>query len=224
MAVQKVLLCFPAQGRKFKMHRMNIRQCWAELIFFALFHIQSMAYMISGNMDSGAKEFQIEAAISKIFASVGHHDLFIILLSLLRLPKFRLLAVLWKSWETFSWFFFFLFLWQEAAWTVTDECIQVMGGMGFMKVSVALCLIHEYIDAAEKLFGWQIVGDRGGADRCTWINQSSKYSEQKHTGNTLAFAPISRELNSKDLKLFLYAQNNLFSQLLFTNLRFKSIP
>lgn len=31
---------------------------------------QSMAYMISGNMDSGATEFQIEAAISKIFASV----------------------------------------------------------------------------------------------------------------------------------------------------------
>ncbi|XP_062239995.1 very long-chain specific acyl-CoA dehydrogenase, mitochondrial [Platichthys flesus] len=51
---------------------------------------ESMAYMISGNMDSGASEFQIEAAISKIFAS-------------------------------------------EAAWTVTDECIQVMGGMGFMK-------------------------------------------------------------------------------------------
>ncbi|KAG9351681.1 hypothetical protein JZ751_022932 [Albula glossodonta] len=51
---------------------------------------ESMAYMISGNMDSGASEFQIEAAISKIFAS-------------------------------------------EAAWTVTDECIQIMGGMGFMK-------------------------------------------------------------------------------------------
>ncbi|XP_070710535.1 very long-chain specific acyl-CoA dehydrogenase, mitochondrial [Pempheris klunzingeri] len=51
---------------------------------------ESMAYMISGNMDSGATEFQIEAAISKIFAS-------------------------------------------EAAWEVTDECIQVMGGMGFMK-------------------------------------------------------------------------------------------
>uniref|UniRef100_A0A8C3AK46 Very long-chain specific acyl-CoA dehydrogenase, mitochondrial n=1 Tax=Cyclopterus lumpus TaxID=8103 RepID=A0A8C3AK46_CYCLU len=30
---------------------------------------ESMAYMISGNMDSGASEFQIEAAISKIFAS-----------------------------------------------------------------------------------------------------------------------------------------------------------
>ncbi|CAG5929199.1 unnamed protein product [Menidia menidia] len=54
---------------------------------------ESMAYMISGNMDSGASEFQIEAAISKIFAS-------------------------------------------EAAWTVTDEGIQVMGGMGFMKEAV----------------------------------------------------------------------------------------
>ncbi|XP_061921124.1 very long-chain specific acyl-CoA dehydrogenase, mitochondrial [Entelurus aequoreus] len=53
---------------------------------------ESLAYMISGNMDSGATEFQIEAAISKIFAS-------------------------------------------EAAWTVTDECIQVMGGMGYMKDS-----------------------------------------------------------------------------------------
>uniref|UniRef100_A0A4W4DUW1 Very long-chain specific acyl-CoA dehydrogenase, mitochondrial n=1 Tax=Electrophorus electricus TaxID=8005 RepID=A0A4W4DUW1_ELEEL len=51
---------------------------------------ESMAYMISGNMDSGATDFQIEAAISKIFAS-------------------------------------------EAAWTVADECIQIMGGMGFMK-------------------------------------------------------------------------------------------
>uniref|UniRef100_A0A673HBK5 Very long-chain specific acyl-CoA dehydrogenase, mitochondrial n=1 Tax=Sinocyclocheilus rhinocerous TaxID=307959 RepID=A0A673HBK5_9TELE len=56
---------------------------------------ESMAYMVSGNMDSGATEFQIEAAISKIFAS-------------------------------------------EAAWLVTDECIQVMGGMGFMKVSVCV--------------------------------------------------------------------------------------
>uniref|UniRef100_A0AAR2KFA8 Very long-chain specific acyl-CoA dehydrogenase, mitochondrial n=1 Tax=Pygocentrus nattereri TaxID=42514 RepID=A0AAR2KFA8_PYGNA len=51
---------------------------------------ECMAYMVSGNMDSGATDFQIEAAISKIFAS-------------------------------------------EAAWKVTDECIQIMGGMGFMK-------------------------------------------------------------------------------------------
>ncbi|XP_052631019.1 very long-chain specific acyl-CoA dehydrogenase, mitochondrial [Harpia harpyja] len=53
---------------------------------------ESMAYMISANMDQGATDFQIEAAISKIFGS-------------------------------------------EAAWTVTDECIQVMGGMGFMQES-----------------------------------------------------------------------------------------
>lgn len=31
---------------------------------------------------------------------------------------------------------------QEAAWSVTDECIQVMGGMGFMKVSLTSCLIN----------------------------------------------------------------------------------
>ncbi|MEQ2194498.1 hypothetical protein XENOCAPTIV_030168 [Xenoophorus captivus] len=60
---------------------------------------ESMAYMISGNMDSGATDFQIEAAISKIFASVRTE------------------------------------ITREAAWTVTDECIQVMGGMGFMKDS-----------------------------------------------------------------------------------------
>lgn len=32
-------------------------------------------------------------------------------------------------------FLLFLKLLQEAAWTVTDECVQVMGGMGYMKVS-----------------------------------------------------------------------------------------
>ncbi|KAL2765727.1 very long-chain specific acyl-CoA dehydrogenase, mitochondrial isoform 3, partial [Daubentonia madagascariensis] len=53
---------------------------------------ESMAYMLSANMDQGSTDFQIEAAISKIFAS-------------------------------------------EAAWKVTDECIQIMGGMGFMKES-----------------------------------------------------------------------------------------
>jgi very long chain acyl-CoA dehydrogenase len=30
-----------------------------------------MAYMISGNMDGGSTEFQIEAAISKIYGSVS---------------------------------------------------------------------------------------------------------------------------------------------------------
>lgn len=51
---------------------------------------ESMAYMVSANMDQGSTDFQLEAAISKIFGS-------------------------------------------EAAWKVTDECIQIMGGMGFMK-------------------------------------------------------------------------------------------
>ena len=31
---------------------------------------QSMAYMVSANMDQGSTDFQIEAAISKIFGSV----------------------------------------------------------------------------------------------------------------------------------------------------------
>lgn len=31
---------------------------------------ESMAYMLSANMDQGSTEFQIEAAISKIYASV----------------------------------------------------------------------------------------------------------------------------------------------------------
>merc|ERR1719432_313796 len=51
---------------------------------------ESMAYMVAGNMDAGYKDYHLEAAISKIFAS-------------------------------------------EAAWNVTDEAIQILGGNGLMK-------------------------------------------------------------------------------------------
>ncbi|XP_019359058.1 PREDICTED: very long-chain specific acyl-CoA dehydrogenase, mitochondrial [Gavialis gangeticus] len=51
---------------------------------------ESMAYVLSANMDMRVPDYKLEAAISKIFAS-------------------------------------------EAAWHVTDECIQVLGGMGYMQ-------------------------------------------------------------------------------------------
>lgn len=51
---------------------------------------ESLAYTISGNMDSGSQDYHLEAAISKCFAS-------------------------------------------ESAWSVCDEAIQILGGMGYMK-------------------------------------------------------------------------------------------
>ncbi|CAH0592082.1 unnamed protein product [Chrysodeixis includens] len=53
---------------------------------------ESLAYMVSGNMDTGAQDYHLEAAISKVFAS-------------------------------------------DSAWTVVDEAIQILGGMGFMKAT-----------------------------------------------------------------------------------------
>ena len=41
-----------------------------------VFSLQSMAYMVSANMDMGVKDFQLEAAISKIYASVRIENCF----------------------------------------------------------------------------------------------------------------------------------------------------
>lgn len=35
---------------------------------------QSIAYLLSGNMDQGSLEFQLEAAISKVFSSVSEQS------------------------------------------------------------------------------------------------------------------------------------------------------
>lgn len=51
---------------------------------------ESLAYMVSGNMDAKYQDYHLEAAISKVFAS-------------------------------------------DSAWFVTDEAIQILGGMGYMK-------------------------------------------------------------------------------------------
>jgi len=51
---------------------------WADIyLFFSdncnwyFVFVQSMAYMLSGNMDSGVTDYQVEAAISKVYGSVS---------------------------------------------------------------------------------------------------------------------------------------------------------
>ena len=70
-------------------------------------------------MDQGSTDFQIEAAISKSVGSVrsqAHRAGEPSVGAWLQDQSYRALCS------------------QEAAWKVTDECIQIMGGMGFMTV------------------------------------------------------------------------------------------
>ncbi|VDM59188.1 unnamed protein product [Angiostrongylus costaricensis] len=65
---------------------------------------ESIVYLLSSNMDRGIQDYQLEAAIGKVAASVG------------QFPFFRnAIEIL-----------------QENAWWVCDEAIQLHGGMGFM--------------------------------------------------------------------------------------------
>ena len=56
----------------------------------AHYAVESVAYAVSNNMDKGIKEYQVEAAISKVLGS-------------------------------------------ESAWNTCDECLQILGGIGYMR-------------------------------------------------------------------------------------------
>merc|ERR1719237_1696261 len=73
-------------GEGFKVAMEILKNARMSMLHYAT---ESMAYMVAGMMDQGHKDYQLEAAVSKIFSS-------------------------------------------EAAWNVTDEAIQILGGNGYM--------------------------------------------------------------------------------------------
>lgn len=75
-----------------KIHTFGAIQEKLARMSMAHYATESIAYMVSSTMDRGYKDFQCEAAISKIYSS-------------------------------------------EAAWYVTDEAIQILGGTGFMRAT-----------------------------------------------------------------------------------------
>lgn len=83
-----------ATRKQFGKHLIEFKSVQEKLARMAMlqYTTESLAYMVSGNMDSGAVDYHLEAAISKVFAS-------------------------------------------DSAWSVVDEAIQVLGGMGYMRAT-----------------------------------------------------------------------------------------
>ena len=101
-----------------------------------------MAYMLSGNMDKGVKEYQLEAAASKIYSSVSIvHPCDCCLVGVASghgLQARHGVRVGWGQLDEQK-LMVCLCVFQESAWMVADECIQLHGGMGYMTVIPFVC-------------------------------------------------------------------------------------
>lgn len=77
---------------------------------------ESLAYMVSGNMDSGAQDYHLEVRSGGRRAARPR-------VSYPQLTPSRPQAAIAKVFAS------------DSAWTVVDEAIQILGGMGFMKAT-----------------------------------------------------------------------------------------